>query len=511
MKGNKRKIQGITLVSLVITIIILLILAGITIATLTGENGLFARAQRAKIKSQLASAKEEVSLAIAAKISENYDNIDSITPKMVVDEINKKQGNSVYAENESSFQTNIVYPSNSHGIKEKIIVTVNEKLEIVEVKTDTGITENEPNKGNGGSGSGSSNGSSESVNVGKVAVTITDIKARKFTINAKPEDESKIALYQYYINNNLLHEGTEKNYTVTGLEYNTDYDIEVKVIPRTTISIAKLKQRTAEEPVVELANKFDKYIYIDSASGNDTTGDGSNNKPYSTLDKIAESGIIENGYSYGIILREGIYNLTTKMFELNCNKTVNIIGQKQNTILKVNGIYPNGHSNGIQGGKTTYVLNLYRLIWDGDNYNKNNTIDTCTSINLYNVAFINLKTDGWTSYFCPYSSKKDTKHTLNNCTLGLNVKSMLRTTNGEIQLTNCYGGFTSGYDTTDNTWNYKTNYITSTPKVNSTTYEITDDESKWKNVGTGLNTDGSQANLGVYGGEYSWEFESDLF
>lgn len=214
MKGNKRKIQGITLVSLVITIILLLILAGITIATLTGENGLFARAQRAKIKSQLASAKEEVSLAIAAKISEDYDNIDSITPKMVVDEINKKQGNSVYAENE-------------------------------------------PNKGNGGS----SSGSSESVNVGKVAVTITDIKARRFTINAKPEDESKIALYQYYINNNLLHEGREKNYTVTGLEYNTDYDIEVKVIPRTTISIAKLKQRTAEEPVVELANKFDKYIY----------------------------------------------------------------------------------------------------------------------------------------------------------------------------------------------------------------------------------------------------------
>ena len=195
MKNFKRQNRAITLVSLVITIIILLILAGITIATLTGENGLFVRAQRAKIKSQLASAKEEVSLAIAAKISENYDNIDSITPKMVVNEINKKQGNNVYAENESSFQTNIVYPSNSHGIKEKIIVTVNEKLEIVEVKTDTGITENEPNKGNGGS----SSGSSESVNVGKVAVTITDIKARRFTINAKAEDESKIALYQYYI------------------------------------------------------------------------------------------------------------------------------------------------------------------------------------------------------------------------------------------------------------------------------------------------------------------------
>ena len=37
--------KGITLVALVITIIILLILAGISIATLTGENGLFKRAK----------------------------------------------------------------------------------------------------------------------------------------------------------------------------------------------------------------------------------------------------------------------------------------------------------------------------------------------------------------------------------------------------------------------------------------------------------------------------------
>lgn len=35
-----KNIKGITLIALVITIIILLILAGITIATLTGENGI---------------------------------------------------------------------------------------------------------------------------------------------------------------------------------------------------------------------------------------------------------------------------------------------------------------------------------------------------------------------------------------------------------------------------------------------------------------------------------------
>ena len=42
-----KKQEGITLVALVITIIILVILAGITIAALTGENGLFTRSKEA--------------------------------------------------------------------------------------------------------------------------------------------------------------------------------------------------------------------------------------------------------------------------------------------------------------------------------------------------------------------------------------------------------------------------------------------------------------------------------
>ena len=45
---NKNK--GITLIALVITIIILIILAGISVATLTGENGLFSRAKQAKMQ-----------------------------------------------------------------------------------------------------------------------------------------------------------------------------------------------------------------------------------------------------------------------------------------------------------------------------------------------------------------------------------------------------------------------------------------------------------------------------
>ena len=61
MKGEKDKNmrnKGITLIALVITIIVLLILAGVTIATLTGENGILTRANDAKTETEQAEEDE---------------------------------------------------------------------------------------------------------------------------------------------------------------------------------------------------------------------------------------------------------------------------------------------------------------------------------------------------------------------------------------------------------------------------------------------------------------------
>ena len=63
--------KGITLIALVITIIVLLILAGISIATLTGENGLLTKADTAKTETSIASAKEKVQVAVMGSYDEN--------------------------------------------------------------------------------------------------------------------------------------------------------------------------------------------------------------------------------------------------------------------------------------------------------------------------------------------------------------------------------------------------------------------------------------------------------
>ena len=366
-------------------------------------------------------------------------------------------------------------------------------------------------KTTGGNGQNGGNGGDGSVwlqdiNLKSPTISISENKGTSLKVNIENNNENNNTTYDYYVDGVLeIENSSNLSEKISGLKLDTEYKIKVIAkYNKSQISSNIITVKTERTEATEENNlyKLDKYIYIDSTNGNDTTGNGTKANPYLTLDKIAESGIIEKGKSYGVVLKNGKYELTEKIFNLDYDGEINIIGDRQNTILKVKEIYSN-----YSGGKGGYNVNFYRLIWDGNNCNNPNVIMPKTEMNLYNVAFKNIDSNGY-SYFDPIT---DTSYKINNSVLPNNPSCMLRTSDGgTIQLTNCYGGFTSGYSTTDDTWNYKTNYITSTPKVDNTTYKITDDESKWKNIGTGTNPDGSQANLGVYGGEYSWDYDIDI-
>lgn len=66
MKNSMKQNNAITLIALVITIIVLLILAGVTIVTLTGDNGLLQKAQTAKDENEVAKELELIKLAVSA-------------------------------------------------------------------------------------------------------------------------------------------------------------------------------------------------------------------------------------------------------------------------------------------------------------------------------------------------------------------------------------------------------------------------------------------------------------
>ena len=71
------KNKGVTLIALVITIIVLLILAGVSISTLTGQNGILKRAIEAKNTTEVASEKEGIQMAVTTSqmASANYTSI----------------------------------------------------------------------------------------------------------------------------------------------------------------------------------------------------------------------------------------------------------------------------------------------------------------------------------------------------------------------------------------------------------------------------------------------------
>lgn len=68
-----RNERGITLVALVVTIVVLLILAGVTITYALSNNGIFTKAQEAGMVSEQATIRDAVSSAQAECMMEYYD------------------------------------------------------------------------------------------------------------------------------------------------------------------------------------------------------------------------------------------------------------------------------------------------------------------------------------------------------------------------------------------------------------------------------------------------------
>lgn len=81
MKTSKQR--GITLIALIVTVIVLLILAGVTIGTLFGENGIITRANEAKTKTEEASREEKINLQKAAEEIDKITQVTDTTPGVI--------------------------------------------------------------------------------------------------------------------------------------------------------------------------------------------------------------------------------------------------------------------------------------------------------------------------------------------------------------------------------------------------------------------------------------------
>lgn len=81
--------KGITIMALVVTIVVLLILAGVTITNLTGNNGIVKKAETASKKTELAELEEQVEMAIIRTEQKHrnpniYDIIEELKNEKII-------------------------------------------------------------------------------------------------------------------------------------------------------------------------------------------------------------------------------------------------------------------------------------------------------------------------------------------------------------------------------------------------------------------------------------------
>ena len=110
-KGYKSQ-KGITLIALVITIIVLLILAGVSIASLTGENGLLNKAVTAKEATERAELIEQMKIEILGKLNINGDISETDLVAIL-----EKYG--TLSEEEKLIEKTLTTTKGNHKIKQK--------------------------------------------------------------------------------------------------------------------------------------------------------------------------------------------------------------------------------------------------------------------------------------------------------------------------------------------------------------------------------------------------------
>lgn len=249
MKNILKSNNGITLITLVITIIVLIILSAIVINLTVGENGIFGKAKRAQQETLIAQAKEKLEL----KASEiQIEKEGQATLKDFAEYLDKDNATYAIALNKSASVTGGI--PNLENAEEMYITyngmefKVDKSLKITYVGGTAKVTEGTGGTSTGEGTTGGStgeNGSSSGLTGCRryIEVDVKDAIMGQMTLSVEIPDRDKVKAIEYYIDGKLVHTGTEKIYTVTGLQAEIDYKVTaiVEYEPDSIVTTAKIQ------------------------------------------------------------------------------------------------------------------------------------------------------------------------------------------------------------------------------------------------------------------------------
>ena len=322
METKENLSKGITLVALVITIVILLILAGISIQSIT-NTGLFANAKRAKDESMKGQLQEEISLAIQSIQTEEIYKGNSVTLETlaggqleealtdITAELDGDEINGEYKNYEYTIDSNLKVTVNGEVSGAKITgtaevqttsyvfegTTVDVKVtanvtegtitgivapEGATLKTDTSTTEKVYTVSKSGTyifkvttDSGKTKSVKAAVNniLSAPQITISEITENSFKINVENDyPEGAITEYRYSVGGTVKKQGTtDKSYTVTGLAELTEYNnIQVTAYINSVNKVSNVEKVTTDLKD-GIAYNWDEIAEMAKAISNDSS------------------------------------------------------------------------------------------------------------------------------------------------------------------------------------------------------------------------------------------------
>ena len=319
METKENLSKGITLVALVITIVILLILAGISIQSIT-NTGLFANAKRAKDESMKGQLQEEISLAIQSIQTEEIYKGNSVTLETlaggqleealtdITAELDGDEINGEYKNYEYTIDSNLKVTINGEVSGAKITgtaevqtagyvfegTTVDVKVtanvtegtitgivapEGATLKTDTSATEKVYTVSKSGTyifkvttDSGKTKNIKATVNniLSAPQIKIDNVTWNSFRINVENDyPEGAITEYRYSVGGTVKKQGTtDKSYTITGLSEVTKYsNIKVIVYINSVSKESNVEEITTKKNEIEYS--WDEIAEMAKAISND--------------------------------------------------------------------------------------------------------------------------------------------------------------------------------------------------------------------------------------------------
>ena len=341
-----KKAKGITLISLVITIIILLILAGVTLSLTLGDNGIITQAGKAKEAQEIAAIKEDFQLAILDK------EIEKGGTGLTQEELEEIAGN--YGELQEDGNT---------------------------IKTEEGyeIKIDEIYKPGGGTSGGGSGASDEELaalleKIKELEQTVTDLTNTKTELEGTIEDLNR-QLEEEQGNNAALQEQIEN--------LQGQVDTLNKTIEQQQSTIDSLNTQIAE-------------LQKKQSTGNAVAADVLKGKTFSNGTQVGITGTMENRGAINQTLNAGgSYTIPAGYHNGSGKVTVNSLASQTSATAAAGNIL-SGKTAWVNGNKVTgSMANNGNLNWSGSNttktvapgYYSGGTLDSRPSYNAgYNAG-----------------------------------------------------------------------------------------------------------------------------